>query len=262
MENVALQQLAKVVYGYCGLNYTNNLHALDMKLAKRLHMLAIKTPWRYINYLQAHPEEWHEVVELLTINETYFYREDKQLNVYQQRILPTLPEGARVWSAACSTVEEPYSLAIMTEQAGKTAKDVHILGTDINQRVLQIAKNGQYAKRSLAFRRIPEQWLSSYFIEVSQYYQVVPTIQQMVTFDYLNLLDIVENGPQSQFDVIFCRNVLIYFDEETVKRVVKGFYRALKKGGHLFLGHAETISQFDIGFETVHSEGTFYYKKG
>lgn len=262
MENLAWQQFAKLVYDYCGLDYRKNLDALAMKLAKRLKKLQMPTIWRYINYLKSHPDEWGQVVELLTINETYFYREDKQLKVYQQHILPALKGPINVWSAACSTGEEPYSLAIMSKLAGRDAKNVHITATDINHRVLQVAKCGAYGKKYLSFRRIPPAWLASYFIEGDNHYHVDPSLQKMVYFDYLNLLDIVQDGPIEQFDVIFCRNVLIYFDEETIKRVVGGFHRALKKDGYLFLGHAETISHFDIDFKTVHAEGTFYYQKG
>lgn len=262
MENLAWQQFAKLVYDYCGLDYRKNLDALEMKLAKRLKTLQMPTLWRYMSYLDNNTDEWGQVVEILTINETYFYREDKQLNVYQQHILPTLTGPVNVWSAACSTGEEPYSLAIMSKQAGRDATSVQITATDINQRVLQVAKQGAYAKRSLSFRRIPPAWLEAHFLADDTHYYIDPTVQQMVHFDYLNLLDIAHNGPTEQFDVIFCRNVLIYFDEATIKRVVSGFHRALKKGGHLFLGHAETISHFDIDFKTVHSEGTFYYQKG
>ena len=268
MENLIQNQLGQLVYDYCGLNYLKNLPSLEMKTQRRLKELNIDSLKDYIRYLEENPLEWDLLIEVLTINETYFYREDKQLSIYKEIILPQLMECSsnrpiKIWSAACSTGEEPYSLAIMTAESGKyTSNDVKIIGTDINKKVLEIAKDASYNKRSLSFRRIPERWLQTYFNETSISYDVKDSIKEMVHFNYLNLLDAAENNRYEEYDVIFCRNVLIYFDEETVKKVVTAFYHALKKGGYLFLGHAETISKFNIGFETINTNGTFYYRKG
>ena len=268
MENLTLNQLGQLVYDYCGLNYLSNLSSLEMKTQRRLKELHINSLRNYIRYLEENPIEWDHLIEVLTINETYFYREDKQLSIYKEVILPQLMESSsdkpvQIWSAACSTGEEPYSLAIMTAESSKyTSYDVNIVGTDINKKVLGIARKASYSKRSLSFRRIPERWLQEYFDETPLCYEVKESIKEMVNFNYLNLLDSTKNNKYEEYDVIFCRNVLIYFDEETVKKVVTAFYHALKKGGYLFLGHAETISKINIGFETINSNGTFYYRKG
>lgn len=264
MEELALNQLAKIVYDYCGLNYLNNLSSLKMKICKHLQELNIQSVWGYIRFLEENPSEWEYFIELLTVNETYFYREDKQLYVFQNKILQELISSNRpvkIWSAGCSTGEEPYSLAMLTVDSNIEENKIQIIGTDINQRVLRVAKSGIYSKNSLSFRRIPPHWLQTYFHETSTDYEVKDHIKNMVSFHYLNLLDEVANGKNEEFDVIFCRNVLIYFDQETIKKVVTAFYHALKKGGYLFLGHAETISQLDIGFETINTNGTFYYIK-
>jgi len=267
MDNLALNYLGKVVYDYCGLNYLNNISSLKMKVSKRLEQLNMPSFWNYIRFLEDHPSEWDHLIEKLTINETYFFREDKQLYVYQQKVLPQLVSKAqkpiKVWSAGCSTGEEPYSLAMMTMDSGLYVPgDVQIIGSDINKKVLSIAEKGIYNKTSLAFRRIPAQWLGKYFDETEQAYQIKDEVKKMVSFHYVNLLEEIEYGRNEEVDVIFCRNVLIYFDEETIEKVVKSFYRALKKGGYLFLGHAETISTLKIGFETLNANGTFYYRKG
>ncbi|MBB5149677.1 CheR family methyltransferase [Ureibacillus thermosphaericus] len=267
MDNLALYYLGKVVYDYCGLNYLNNISSLKMKVSKRLRQLNIESYWSYIRYLQEHPSEWDQLIVLLTINETYFFREDKQLYIYQQKILPQfaseVQQPIKIWSAGCSTGEEAYSLAMMTMDLDHyKPKKVHIIGSDINKKVLSIAKEGIYSKSSLAFRRIPPYWLQKYFDEMENNYRIKDEVKKMVSFQYVNLLEEVENGRNEEFDVIFCRNVLIYFDEETIEKVVKSFYRALKKGGYLFLGHAETISNLKIGFETLNENGTFYYRKG
>ncbi|USB31750.1 protein-glutamate O-methyltransferase CheR [Paenibacillus sp. YPG26] len=268
MENFALNHLADLVYDYCGLNYLDNLTSLEMKIQKRLTELKMNTLWSYIRYLEANKAEWDTLVEILTINETYFYREDKQLTVYQNEVLPLLKannfnQPIKVWSAACSTGEEPYSLAMTNMDSGICQpSDVTIIGTDINKKVLGTAEKGIYSKRSLSFRRIPQRWLGDYFHETPEAYQIKETVKDMVSFDYTNLLDEESMRRKAGFDVIFCRNVLIYFDTETVKKVVTHFYQSLKKGGFLFLGHAEIISNLDIGFDTINTNGTFYYRKG
>jgi len=259
VENLSLKQLSQLVYDYCGLNYTNNLSSLENKITRRLQDLNLSI-WEYIRLLEGSKSEWDPLVELLTINETYFYREEKQLAVLKDYILPNWSGNSfKIWSAACSTGEEPYSLAIVLSQLGVKGQ---VIGTDINKRVLKVASNGVYNKRSLSFRRIPQQWLSTYFDDHENEYRVIEEIKELVDFKYLNLLEEQGMKGQQDYDVIFCRNVLIYFDTETIEKVVRHFYHSLKKGGYLFLGHAENISNLNIGFETVSTQGTFYYRKG
>ncbi|WP_026671955.1 CheR family methyltransferase [Alkalihalobacterium bogoriense] len=265
MENFALNQFGQLVYQYCGLNYLQNLPSLQTKIAKRLQEMNMSL-WNYMQFIENTPKEWDIIVELLTINETYFYREDKQLSVFQEVVLPTLVKEERpikIWSAACSTGEEPYSLAMTSlDSAVFPLHQIQIVATDINKRVLQIANKGKYSKSSLSFRRIPQRWLQDYFIENETDYTVADHIKERISFQYLNLLDENSMKQQQQFDVIFCRNVLIYFDTETIKKVATSFYHSLKQGGLLFLGHAENISTMGIGFETISTNGTFYYRKG
>lgn len=268
MENFALNQLGQLVYRYCGLNYLNNLSSLEMKISKRLQELNQMPLWNYISLLEESKTEWDHLIELLTINETYFYREDKQLSVFQNSILPELynenrTKQIKVWSAACSTGEEPYSLAMTTLDLGFIRPEqIAILATDINKKVLQTAKRGEYAKRSLSFRRIPESWLNTYFHHGLDEFQIRENVRRMVSFKSVNLLDENSMALEQDYDVIFCRNVLIYFDALTIKKVASSFYRSLKKGGVLFLGHAENISNMGLGFETINTNGTFYYRKG
>ncbi|GAE25981.1 chemotaxis protein methyltransferase CheR [Halalkalibacter wakoensis JCM 9140] len=267
MEHYALNQLGQIVYNYCGLNYLDNLPSLQSKVTKRLQDLGNISLYNYIKYIEQHPTEWEVLVEILTVNETYFFREDKQLSVYQEIVLPSLQEKdsqqpIKVWSAACSTGEEPYSLAMTTlDSPHQLSRTVQIVGTDISKRVLHTAEQGVYSKHSLSFRRMPEHWLKQYFTEHPDKYALNPKVKNMVEFQYLNLLDETNMGRRQEYDVIFCRNVLIYFNTETVKKVASSFYHSLKKGGVLFLGHAETISNMGIGFETISTNGTFYYRK-
>lgn len=260
MSEYVYQQLGQMVYDYCGLDYTANLVSLEAKVKARLKELD-QSVWSYINTLKQDDKEWDILVEILTINETYFFREEKQLLVFSQEVIPTytnLSGPLRVWSAACSTGEEPYSIAMIAHDSGRML-NIEITATDINKKVLESAKTGQYKKKSLSFRRIPDEWLTKYFDELEQDYQVKGYIHQMVKFEYENLL---EPTPEKElYDVIFCRNVLIYFDEKTIRQIVEMFHRKLKRGGYLFLGHAESISTMKLDFQIMNSNGTFYYRK-
>lgn len=264
MENIALKRFAQIVYDYCGLNYVDNLPSLNMKMQNRFRQLEMKTYWEYIRYVENEPVEWFNIVELLTINETYFFREDKQLKVLQQEIMPKLKNNAsiNIWSAACSTGDEPYSIAMMLQSFIQNEHDIRILGTDINRRVLEVAKKGAYNKNSLSFRRIPKEWIKTYFDETDHQYIIKESLKRSVQFEYTNLCQLEMDRFYASFDIIFCRNVLIYFDDQTIEKIVRQFYDALKPGGYLFLGHAETITKYDIGFTTLHTGGAFYYRKG
>jgi chemotaxis protein methyltransferase CheR len=266
MENQALYNFAKVVYDYCGLNYLHNLTTLHLKMAKHLKSLHITHYEDYLMYLNKHPEQWENIVELLTINETYFYREEKQFHTFCDKVykpfIQKQNQPLKLWSAACSTGEEPYSLIMNTLQIDeKACERIEIIATDINQSVLQFASEAKYFHKSLAFRRIPSNWLEQYFEHEGLFVTVQPFIKEVVSFQHLNLLAFDQYPDDQSLDVIFCRNVLIYFDEQTIEKVVRGFYKALKKGGVLFLGHAEMISKLNIGFQTVNDNGTFYYRK-
>lgn len=260
---MALRHLSQMIYDYCGLNFFNNMQSLETKISKRMKELGMSI-WDYIRHLEQNAQEWDIVAELLTINETYFFREENQLEVLQSVILPQLAgkDQIRIWSSACSTGEEPYTLAMLVAESGLIPLDsIEILATDINKKVLQTAKQGWYSKHSLSFRRMPEQLLEKYFVERDEGFQVINPIRNRVRFQYLNLLDREEMEKLGKFDVIFCRNVLIYFDKVVIQKVVSSFYDRLVPEGSLFLGHAESITGMDTGFTAIHTEKSFYYRK-
>ncbi|MCL6600189.1 MAG: protein-glutamate O-methyltransferase CheR [Alicyclobacillus macrosporangiidus] len=266
MKNMVLRQLAELVNRFYGLNYIDNISALESKLAKRVKELGLSF-WEYHGYLLQQPDEWDVVIELLTINETYFYREESQLLEFQNTVLPMIKENLngrpiRIWSAACSSGEEPYTLAMLILETGLFLPDeVQIVGTDIDKQILEKAKTGWYGKQSLSFRRIPQFLLERYFVENDGGFMVNDVVKSMVEFQHLNLIDEEGTKKLGLFDVVFCRNVLIYFDTKTIQKVISSIYRRLYMGGYLFLGHAETITGMGLGFETVHSPATFYYQK-
>lgn len=266
MQDYGLVKLSQMIYDYCGLHYKDRLPSLKEKISKRLSELGLSSG-DYYEYIQSHPMEWEVLVELLTINETYFYREENQLNECCSTILPMMKttirsRPLRIWSAACSTGEEPYTLAMLIQETGKFPPGtVEIVGTDINKKVIQKAEKGWYHQSSFAFRRIPENLLRKYFTVEDGGYQIIPAIQKMVRFQPLNLLNENNLDQIGEVDVIFCRNVLIYFDQDTIKRVICRLRRHLIPGGYLFLGHAESITDMALGFQKIDAAKTFYYRK-
>lgn len=266
MQDNGLIKLSQIIYDYCGLRYTDRLPTLKEKLAKRVLELGLSYG-EYSDYLKISPLEWDVVVEILTINETYFYREENQLVECCSHVLPLLKQKMknrpiRIWSAACSTGEEPYTLAMLIQETGLFPYGtVEVLATDINKKVLEKAQRGWYHQGSFAFRRMPGNLLEKYFTMKDGGYQVSPAIQRMVKFQSVNLLNSDKVAQIGEVDVIFCRNVLIYFDQNTTKRVIHSLHRNLTPGGYLFLGHAESITDMTLGFDKVDSDKTFYYRK-
>jgi len=255
--------LALNIREHCGIDFTNNLPNLELKLSRRLTELEIPLA-DYQSYLQENPKEWDKLIEAITINETYFFREFSQLVEFQNLLKKKSGKVINVWSIPCSTGEEAYSLAILAKEMELlTGNRVRIMASDLNKKVLEQAKKGIYSKNSLSFRRLPENkdYLKRYFKETEQGYEVKSDIKQMVTFEPFNLTDYHSYAKYNQMDVIFCRNVLFYFNEDITKNIIENFYSILKDDGHLFLGHAESISSIKSKFVPVHTRDTFYYIK-
>lgn len=263
--NQSLLKFAQQVYTYCGLNYLNNLETLHFKMDKHLQKHQFSTYEEYLRYVSEHPMEWTVIVEILTINETYFYREEKQFKALMEHvILPnkaTFQQPITIWSAACSTGEEPYSIIMNALDYEYPLEKLQMLATDINEQVLATAQTGMYFHKSLAFRRIPNTWKASYFEVKQPYLTIKENIKAQIEFDYLNLVEFEHYPPAESMDVIFCRNVLIYFDDATIEQILQHFYRVLKPGGYLFLGHSEMITKYETKFKTINDHGTFFHRK-
>ncbi|MFQ3681926.1 CheR family methyltransferase [Roseiflexus sp.] len=211
------------------------------------------------------------LIEGVTVGETYFFRNAAQFDALRTRIIPDLIErrGAirslRFWSAGCATGEEPYSLAILLRETlpDPPSWQVAILATDINTTFLERARVGVYGAWS--FRETPAAVREQYFEQTgAARWRIASGIRQQVLFARLNLIEdeypAVMNGTSMQ-DVILCRNVLIYFDDETIRTVVRRLYHALTPGGWLIVGHAEARSDFFAAFETINCPGTVIYRK-
>ncbi|HEY7544774.1 MAG TPA: CheR family methyltransferase, partial [Blastocatellia bacterium] len=206
----------------------------------------------------------------LTVGETYFRRDQKVFDFLEQIILPEIALGRgpqrrlRIWSAGCSTGEEPYSVAISVQRAIPDWKswDITILATEIHLRLIEKARRGIY--RQWSFRNCPD-WLKQlYFTRKENDFEITSHIREMVSFDYLNLAEdaypSLSTGTNAM-DVIFCRNVLMYFDEEAARRAIDSFHRSLVEGGWLVTGATDAPSSFFSRFEPINFQGATLYRK-
>jgi len=210
--------------------------------------------------------EYEALLECLLTQETSFFRYPAVFEALEKRILPEMqerkfwesPRTLRIWSAGCSTGEEPYSLAISLCDSLKFAEawEIEILATDISRRALRHAERGVYSRRSL--QELSLHQVDSYFIASKHGYQVKPRIRRMIAFAQMNLVDSVYVG---KLDVIFCMNVLMYFTEERRLAILRRFYDALEPGGYFLLGHSETLSHAPLKFETIALDGCRLYRK-
>jgi len=210
--------------------------------------------------------EYEALLEKLLTQETTFFRYPAVFEAFEKRVLPELhvkkfwknPRTLRVWSAGCSTGEEPYSIAITILDSLNLAEawDVEILATDVGRQALKHAERGVYSGRSIA--SVTERQLGAHFATVDGGYQVKPRIRKIVNFVQMNLASPVYVG---KMDLIFCMNVLIYFSEERRCSLVQRFYDALEPGGYLFLGHSESISKMPVKFQAIVLGDCILYRK-
>jgi len=204
-----------------------------------------------------------EVVEAMTTNESSFFRDIKPFEQFRNFVLPQLMKARaqsralRIWSAACSSGQEPYTVAmILTEERAKLAGwQTEILATDLSTEILEKAQGGVYSQFEVQ-RGLPIQLLVKYFRQQGENWALDPGVRAMVRYRYANLLD--DLTPLGQFDVIFCRNVLIYFDQPTKTRVLERLSRMLRQDGYLFLGGAETIIGITDKFQSVTEQRGIY----
>ena len=272
MTQAQFDSLRKVIYDRSGIHFPDTKkYVLESRLSRRLEELEFDSFTQYLKFLTMGPyqmDEFQEMFNRITINETSFFRNEPQLDVFEKRVLPMLLEARkdtkrlRFWSAACSTGEEPYTMAIQIHRTlGVRMSDWHIdiLGTDISQKVLDVAQVGRYASYSV--RSVNSLILQRYFTEANGFYQIDPTIQSMVNFERLNLRDSLAVSRFGTWDVIFCRNVMIYFDDAMKTHCAKLYHKQLAHDGALFIGHSESLRGIEVPFESVPIPQAFMYIK-
>ncbi len=224
----------------------------------------------YFRLLSSDEDEFKELMNLVTINETSFFRFPAQFDAFRDKVIPEILDGRppsapkrfRVWSAGCSTGEEPYTIAMTLNDSALEALgyEREVVGTDVSTQALDRARKGVYPAR--AVNNLTPNQLSRWFEPVDDGHRPVPRVRDLCSFHFHNLIK--EPYPlafMSNWDTIFCRNVTIYFRLESTKRVVNNFYEALNPGGYLFIGHSETLTSISERFEVVEIGGVFLYRK-
>jgi len=215
----------------------------------------------FLRYDPAADAELALLVEALVVNETYFFRELAPLKVFVSEIVPgLLARGVkpRIWCAACSTGEEPLTLAMLLDEAGLLDR-VTLVASDISARVLAHAQSGVYRRRSL--RSLPSGVVGRWLEGDENGMQVAPHIASAVTWHRINLIDEQEPSELGTFDLIVCRNVLIYFRDQTIEKVVERLWRRLTPDGRLLVGASESLLRFNVPFSCEEQRGVFFYRK-
>jgi chemotaxis protein methyltransferase CheR len=245
--------IGDLLHRQCGIALAPGKEALvTARLYKRLRALGLQAFDEYLDHVDRDPAELRAMVDALTTNKTDFFREPEHFVYLRQVVLPALSpidEPIKIWSAGCSSGEEPYSIAI-TLREGLPLPDLRearILATDISDRVLACARAGVYDEETV--RDVPPAYLGRYFHRVQGRFTVNDALRRHVAFARLNLLG--EWPMRGPFDAIFCRNVMIYFDNPTRQRLVQRFWELLKPGGHLFVGGSESLTSIDHRFRYV-----------
>jgi chemotaxis protein methyltransferase CheR len=249
---------------------------LERRLRERLLVLKLSSFAEYHHYLRfgsRAPEEWDEALDLLTTNETYFFREQRQLRAFQNELLPMLHAQGKtrrrlaIWSAGCATGEEAYTIGILVhashlfprDVASPLRWDIRIYGSDISRRCVAAARRGVYTESS--FRVTTNDMRRAFFQERQDGWHVVEFIRQMCHFGQMSLLDEDRSRVLGKADVIFCRNVLIYFDTRARKTAIEVLYDRLNPGGILLLGHSESLLNVSTAFELLHLKDDLVYRK-
>lgn len=259
--------------------------SLERRLRERLEVRGLTSFADYYQLLKYSPlasEEWDEAGDLLTTHETYFFREDYQLRAFQNELLPMLAAKSRrriqVWSAGCSTGEEAYTIAMLVLESGlfdlAQGWELRVYGSDLSKKCIAAARRGVYGPAS--FRSTSDEARAKWFVPQGepsrsagafgasaavQQYAVAPAVRGLCHFAQMNLLDEERTHLVGRCDVIFCRNVLLYFDAAARRRVIEMFYERLVPGGVLLLGHAESLLNVSTAFELLHLKEDLVYRK-
>jgi len=264
------RQLRELIYKRSGMWFSDSSkYLLQKRLSPRARELNFDSFQKYFYFLQYDPradEELDHIYDAVTTNETYFFREPAQLAAFVEEIIPEMlgrksVRKIRVWSAGCASGEEPYSIAILLSEARYYEQTAfEIFASDISQQVLAKARRGQY--RESAFRATDASIRGKYFDPMPDgTWRVHDDIRNRVSFGRLNVYDEGRVALLGHLDVIFCRNVIIYFDGSSRKVVVNNFYNRLTDGGYLLLGHAESLISLSTRFKLRHLKHDMVYQR-
>ncbi|MDR2842468.1 MAG: protein-glutamate O-methyltransferase CheR [Spirochaetaceae bacterium] len=255
----------KLIYDESGIHFTStNRSILEGRLKERLRQNGVASARLYFDTISKNKEELKVFLDAITTNLTRFFRNQPHFDALEHFVLPELinvkkPLGdfnIRIWSAGCSTGEEPYTIAMLLSEKLPPGFKFEIVASDLSLKCLMTAKEGFYDKDHIV--GIPDPYIAKYFDVSGNGYKVKDTLKSKIRFDYHNLKNI---SPFKNFDIVFCRNVLIYFDDAAQTIVVNHFWDSMTAKAFLYIGHSESLFGKDTKFEFVKNKWTTLYRK-
>lgn len=274
MELTAEQfsKLSRLLYGKLGILFDERkTYFLNKRVEKRIVHLGLSGIDDYLfhlGYCDASGDEMQALANLVTTNETYMFREFEQLAGFADFCLPEViaskerlaKKRLRIWCAGCSSGEEAYTLAIIVREVFPDSRewDIEITATDIDDNMIELARAAVYGDRSV--KGVPADY-NRHLLATGTGFRVHPETSQLVRVEKLNLNDRIQMNAMRGYDFIFCRNVLIYFDDDSRRRVLNHFYDSLNAGGYIFLGHAESVGRITSAFRLKRADGHLLYTK-
>jgi len=273
MKEGQFQRVRDLVAEEAGLYYDRELkYLVERRVQRRMEELGLVDYGDYLDLIGKESgggvAERRVLIGVLSTNETYFFREDFQLRAFKEEIIPAMAaaknedggKNIRVWSAGCSSGEEPYTIAILVRETPELAGfNVEIIASDISDRMVDKARAALYSESS--FRATDPGYLAKYFEKEGQRYRLIDDIKNMVEFNNINLLRCADEPALADLDLIFCRNVIIYFSQDAKLKVVDQFHKLLRPGGYLLLGHSESLMNVSTSFALVHLKNDLVYRK-
>jgi chemotaxis protein methyltransferase CheR len=255
-----------LIYSESGITFTGaNRSILESRLKERLREKNVSSVKDYFATISSNKEELKGFLDAITTNLTRFFRNQPQFDTLEKFIIPELINNIKkgtgnntikIWSAGCSTGEEPYTIAMLLSEILPPPWKFEIMASDISLKCLMTAKEGFYGDNRM--EGIPENYLKKYFEKVDGGYHVHPDLQAKIKFDYHNLKN---DSGQRGFDVLFCRNVIIYFDEAAQTAVMSRFWESMAPKSFLIIGHSESLFGMDTKFEFLKTDWATLYRK-
>lgn len=259
------EQFRTIIYDESGIHFSSsNRSILESRLKERLKKAGLDSISEYYSLIKKNSDELKILLDSVTTNLTRFFRNNAHFQTFEHYVVPHLVDYKRktgdtklkIWSAGCSTGEEPYSIAIVLKEILPPEIKIEITASDLSLKSLMTAQEGFYPEMRIS--GVPERYLNKYFEKKSNGYQIVDDIKKLIKFDYHNLK---HDSGQRNLDAVFCRNVIIYFDEAAQKAVIDQFWRAMSNHSFLFIGHSESLFGMKTQFEFLKTDWAVIYKK-
>ena len=265
LTDAEFEQFRNLIYKESGISFSDtNRPVLESRIRDTIRIKQLDSVADYYKLVSSSKNELNEMLDSVTTNLTRFFRNQPQFDTLEHYVVPeiikrkasSLDKKICVWSAGCSTGEEPYSIAMLLKECVPHSFKIEIVASDLSLKCLMTARGGFYDDGKVA--GVPEKYLNKYFERKPGGWQVKHEIMEMIKFDYHNLS---HDSHLSNMDIIFCRNVLIYFDEAVQKSVVDGFWKAMAAKSYLFIGHSESLFGMDTKFVFVKTPWACIYQK-